>query len=119
MDNRMPNGLVSKNNSFGEAAESAALAVATASIKARLNAENRVFIISPSWLSCCRGSMRRRLRNDLRLLRRLRGVVNHRVGVFDPHAVSAALLFENAHERVVMFFVFPIALPFEQGGNGG
>src|SRR6266849_2848458 len=37
MDSWMPSGLVSKTFSFGAAAESAALAVATASIKARLN----------------------------------------------------------------------------------
>ena len=32
------------------------------------------------------------LRHDLRFHRRLRRVVNHRVGVFDAHAVGAALL---------------------------
>ena len=51
------------------------------------------------------------LRNDLRFLRGLRRVMNHRVGVFYTHTVSAALLFEDSHERVVVLFVFPIALP--------
>src|SRR6266567_7284619 len=46
MDNWMPSGLVSKTFSFGAAAESAALALAIASIKARLNVENLVFIRS-------------------------------------------------------------------------
>ncbi len=49
----------------------------------------------------------------------LRRVMNHRVGVFDAHTVAASLLFEDAHERVVVFLVFPNALPFEQGCDGG
>src|SRR5437667_7888032 len=42
----MPSGLVSKIFFFGAGAESAALAVATASIKARLGVRNLVFIMN-------------------------------------------------------------------------
>ena len=49
--------------------------------------------------------------HDLRLLRRLRRVMHHSVGVFDAAAVRASLLFEQSHERVVVLAVFPIALP--------
>jgi len=45
MDNWMPNGLVSKIFSFGADAESAARAVGTASIKARLNIGNVIFMM--------------------------------------------------------------------------
>src|SRR5207247_6477260 len=53
----------------------------------------------------------------LRLLRGLRRVMHHRVGVFDAAAVRASLLFEQSHERVVVLAVFPIALPFQQCAN--
>src|SRR6266850_3390545 len=56
--------------------------------------------------------------HHLGFLRGLRRFVNHGVGVFDATAVSPALLLENAHERVVMLLVLPIALPFEQSRNG-
>ena len=50
---------------------------------------------------------------------RLRCLVYHGIGVLDTAAVSAALLFENAHERIVMFLAGPIALPLEQRSDGG
>ena len=62
--------------------------------------------------------MRGLLWHDLRFLCRLRRVMNHRVGVFHADAVRARLAFENAHERVVVLAVLPVALEFEQGRNG-
>src|SRR5437870_12939265 len=58
------------------------------------------------------------LRHDLRLLRGLRRVVNHRVAVFHPDAVSAGLRSKQFHEHVVVFLFRPVALPFEQSCNG-
>src|SRR5258707_6790204 len=113
MDSWMPSGLASNAFSFGAAAESAALAVAAASIEARHDVKNVVLIVVEqsfglSFAVSLTQSSMRRLRHDLRLLGGLWRVVNHCVGVFDTRAVSASLLFEDAHERVVMFFVFPI-----------
>ena len=56
--------------------------------------------------------------HDLWFDRGLGRVMDHRVGVFDADSVSAALLFEQRHEIVVMFLVLPIALPFEQSSDG-
>src|SRR5712691_4053041 len=47
------------------------------------------------------------LRYDLWFLRGLRRVMHHRVGVLDTAAVSAGMLFEQTHERVVVFLVLP------------
>jgi len=58
------------------------------------------------------------LRHDLRLLRGLRCVMNHRVGVFDADAVSAGLLLEQSHQRIVVILLCPITLPFEQRRDG-
>src|SRR2546421_5892584 len=58
------------------------------------------------------------LRHDLRFLRSLRRVMNHRVGVFHPDPVSAGLRSKQFHERVVAFLFRPVALPFEQSCNG-
>ena len=54
------------------------------------------------------------LRHDLRFLRGLRRVMHHRVGVFDASTISTGVLLQEAHKRVVMLLVFPVALPFEQ-----
>ena len=64
-------------------------------------------------------TLMRFLGNDLWFLCGLRGVMHHRIGVFDADPVSSRLLFEQAHEIVVVFLLGPIALPFEQGANGG
>src|SRR5437667_10668611 len=67
-----------------------------------------------SWFSYRYRSMRCLLRHDLRLLRSLRRVMNHRVSVFHPDTVSAGLRSKQFHERVVLFLFRPVALPFEQ-----
>src|SRR3989442_621456 len=64
-------------------------------------------------------SVRRFLRNNLRLLRGLRRVMNHGVGVFHSDTISTGLLFEKAHEVVVVLAFCPVALPFEQRPTGG
>src|SRR5437667_10726220 len=71
-----------------------------------------------SWFSFRHRSMRCLLRHDLRLLRSLRRVMNHRVSVFHPDTVSAGLRSKQFHERVVVFLFRPVALPFEQSRDG-
>ena len=77
---------------------------------------------SPQVVTIARRSMRRgslSFRNDLGNPRRLRRLVNHRIGVFDPAAVRTRVLLEQTHERVVMLLLDPVPLPFEQSGDGG
>src|SRR6266853_1821810 len=114
METRMPSGLVAKTFSFG-AGESAAPAAATKHANVRPNAKPLVFIIGPAFMGVSGGF----LGHNLRFLSRLRRVMNHRVSVFHAHAISASLLFDQAHERIVVLLVFPIALPFKQSSNGG
>src|SRR5207249_8801677 len=71
-----------------------------------------------SWFSFRHCSMRF-LRHDLRLLRGLRRMVNHRVSVFHPDAVSPGLRSKQLHQCVIVFLFCPVALPFEEGCDGG
>src|ERR1051326_6329677 len=71
-----------------------------------------------SWFPLWQRSMGRLLRNDLRFQRGLRRVMNHRVGVFHPNAVSSGLRSKQLHQRVVVLLFRPIALPFEQRRDG-
>src|SRR5262245_32370223 len=52
--------------------------------------------------------------DDLRLLRGLRRLVHHRVGVLDARPVRAGVLAQDRHQRVVVLLVGPVALPLEQ-----
>ncbi len=45
--------------------------------------------------------------------------MDHGVGVFDAAAVGASVLFQDFHEVVVVVALGPVALPFEEGGDGG
>src|ERR1700722_2283857 len=101
MDTLIPSGFVSKTFSLA-AVGSLAPAMATKDASTRPNVKARVFIISRvvQGISVCF------LGHDLGLLGRLRGMVNHRVGVFDANAVGASLLFEQSHEGVVVFLIF-------------
>src|SRR5208282_4671738 len=102
MDTLMPSGFDSKTFSLA-AVGSLAPAMATKHASPSPNVKARVFIVGRVFrrISGCL------LGHNLRLLGRLCGMVNHRVGVFDADAVGAGLLFEKSHERVVMFLVFP------------
>src|SRR5262249_54283104 len=53
------------------------------------------------------------LRHHLRLLRRLRRLVHHRVRVLDARAVRPGLRPQQLHQRVVVLLVGPVALPLE------
>src|SRR5262245_50443617 len=59
------------------------------------------------------------LAHDLRLLRRLRCLVHHGVGVLDARSVGTAVLLQQAHEGVVVLLVGPVALPLEQRRDRG
>src|SRR5438552_263257 len=108
METWMPSGLVAKTFSFG-AGESAAPAVATKHANVRPNAKALVFIMGRAFMRISGGF----LGHNLRFLRGLRCVVDHRVGVFNANAVGTSLRPEQPHECVVVLLVLPIALPFE------
>src|SRR5437867_5509582 len=67
-----------------------------------------------SWFSSRHRSMRF-FWHDLRLLRGLRRVMNHGVGILDTDTVSTGLRSKQFHECVVVFLSRPVALPFEAG----
>src|SRR5271157_5465701 len=101
MDTLMPNGFVANTFSFGAADESAAFAVAASSATTRPEISVLALILSLIPFLLPSASVRF-LGHDLRLLRRLRGLMHHRVGVLDAGAIGAALLLEDGHERVVV-----------------
>ena len=39
--------------------------------------------------------------------------MNHGVGIVDTHAVSARMLLDDRHDRIVSTSVCPVSLPFE------
>src|SRR5439155_9977955 len=92
--------------------------LATPAMQLRLRDVRCLCMASLSWFVFTNRSMRCLLRHDLRLLRGLRRVMNHRVGVFHPNPVSAGLRSKQFHERVVVFPFRPVALPLEQSCNG-
>src|SRR5262245_42219239 len=58
------------------------------------------------------------LRNDLWNFSGLWRVVNHRVCVLNSNAIGASLRSQQVHKRIVVLPPCPVALPFEQSGNG-
>src|ERR1700721_1892315 len=47
------------------------------------------------------------------------GAVDHRVGVFDAHAVSAGMVLLDIHHGVIRIPLRPVALPLEHHLNPG
>src|SRR5439155_334450 len=92
--------------------------LATPAMQLRLRDVRCLCMASLSWFVFTNRAMRCLLRHDLRLLRGLRRVMHHRVGVFHPNPVSAGLRSKQFHERVVVFPFRPVALLLEQSCNG-
>jgi hypothetical protein len=43
--------------------------------------------------------------------------MHHRVRILDADAIGARILFEQAHQGIVMVMVLPVSLPFEQSAT--